>query len=37
VLPDTALYYHTRAVDPSWSNVYRQVAVIGAHEFYAVN
>jgi len=37
VLPDSALYYHTTAVAPSWSNDYRQVAVIGAHEFYAVH
>ena len=37
VLPNSALYYHTTAVAPSWSNDYRQVAVIGAHEFYSIN
>jgi Cell Wall Hydrolase len=37
VLPDSALYYHTVSVDPSWSNDYRRVAVIGAHEFYSPN
>jgi spore germination cell wall hydrolase CwlJ-like protein len=37
VLPSSVLYYHTTAVDPAWSNSYRQVAVIGAHEFYAIN
>jgi spore germination cell wall hydrolase CwlJ-like protein len=37
VLPNSALYYHTTAVTPSWSNEYKRVAVIGAHEFYAAN
>jgi len=37
VLPDSAMYYHTTAVDPSWSNEYKRVATIGAHEFYAPN
>ncbi|WDR06904.1 cell wall hydrolase [Devosia rhodophyticola] len=36
-LPRTALYYHTTAVNPSWSNVYTQVAQIGSHLFYAPN
>lgn len=35
VLPGSALYYHTRAVSPKWSNTYRQVAQIGAHVFYS--
>jgi spore germination cell wall hydrolase CwlJ-like protein len=34
VLPGSALYYHTRAVSPGWSNM-RRVAQIGAHVFYA--
>jgi spore germination cell wall hydrolase CwlJ-like protein len=37
VLPNSAMYYHTTAVDPSWSNDYKRVATIGAHEFYAPN
>lgn len=37
VLPNTALYYHTTAVDPSWSDKFTRVAVIGAHEFYSDN
>jgi spore germination cell wall hydrolase CwlJ-like protein len=35
VLPSSALYYHTRSVNPGWSNKFRRVATIGAHEFYA--
>lgn len=35
VIPGSALYYHTRAVNPGWSNVYHRVAQIGAHVFYA--
>ncbi len=37
VLPDTALYYHTPSVSPKWSQVYRRVAAIGDHIFYAPN
>jgi hypothetical protein len=37
VLPNSAMYYHTTAVAPSWSNDYRRVAVIGSHEFYSPN
>ena len=29
-----ALYYHTRAVSPSWSRVFARTATIGAHHFY---
>jgi len=36
-LPRSALFYHTNAVRPSWSNVYTQVAQIGSHVFYAPN
>lgn len=35
VVPRSTLYYHTLAVDPSWSNSYREVAEIGHHVFYA--
>jgi len=34
-LPGSALYYHTKAVKPNWSRVYRAVAQIGSHIFYA--
>ncbi len=37
VLPNSALYYHTTSVDPSWSDKFTRVAVIGAHEFYSDN
>jgi spore germination cell wall hydrolase CwlJ-like protein len=37
VLPNSAMYYHTTAVEPSWSNDYKRVATIGAHEFYSPN
>ncbi len=36
-LPGSALYYHTRSSNPSWSNTYTQVAQIGSHLFYAPN
>lgn len=34
-LPQSALYYHTVSSSPSWSNVFRPVAEIGSHIFYA--
>jgi hypothetical protein len=37
VVPNSALYYHTSSVSPDWSNKFRRVATIGAHEFYAAN
>jgi spore germination cell wall hydrolase CwlJ-like protein len=37
VLPASALFYHTTAVSPNWSNSFRPVATIGSHIFYAVN
>jgi len=37
VIPNSALYYHTTAVSPSWSNKFQRVAAIGAHVFYAAN
>lgn len=36
-VPASALYYHTTAVSPSWSNTYNEVAQIGAHIFYSPN
>jgi spore germination cell wall hydrolase CwlJ-like protein len=36
-LPGSALYYHTTAVNPSWSNTYNAVAQIGSHIFYSPN
>lgn len=36
-LPRSALFYHTTAVSPSWSNTYNQVAQVGAHIFYSPN
>jgi len=36
VIPDGALYYHTVSVNPGWSNKFKRVATIGAHEFYSV-
>lgn len=36
-IPDSALYYHTTAVRPSWAYTYQQVAEVGAHIFYAPN
>jgi spore germination cell wall hydrolase CwlJ-like protein len=35
--PRSALYYHTRSSNPSWSNTYTRVAAIGAHVFYSPN
>jgi len=35
VIPSSALYYHTTSVNPGWSDKFRRVATIGAHEFYA--
>jgi spore germination cell wall hydrolase CwlJ-like protein len=37
VIPKNALYYHTTSVNPGWSNKFKRVATIGAHEFYASN
>jgi spore germination cell wall hydrolase CwlJ-like protein len=37
VVPRSALYYHTTAVNPGWSNRFKRVAAIGAHVFYATN
>ena len=37
VVPNSALYYHTTAVAPSWSNKFHRVASIGSHVFYATN
>lgn len=37
VIPNSALYYHTTAVAPSWSNKFHRVAAIGSHVFYATN
>ena len=37
VLPSTALFYHTRAVSPSWSHTFTRVAAIGSHLFYSPN
>ncbi len=37
VLPDSALYYHTRAVHPSWANTFSRVAAVDSHIFYAPN
>ena len=35
VVPGSALFYHTRAVSPDWSNSFKRVAQIGAHVFYS--
>ncbi len=35
ILPDSALFYHTNAVSPNWAKVYKIVARIGNHIFYA--
>ena len=35
VIPNSALYYHTTAVAPSWSNKFDRVATIGSHIFCA--
>ena len=37
VIPNSALYYHTTSVAPSWSNKFHRVATIGSHMFYATN
>ncbi len=37
VVPNSALYYHTTSVAPSWSNKFHRVAAIGSHLFYAAN
>jgi hypothetical protein len=37
VIPNSVLYYHTTAVNPNWSEKFRQVAAIGSHLFYAAN
>jgi spore germination cell wall hydrolase CwlJ-like protein len=37
VIPNSALYYHTTAVSPSWSNKFHKVATIGSHMFYSTN
>ncbi len=37
VVPSSALFYHTTAVNPAWSDSYREVAAIGSHVFYALN
>lgn len=37
VIPDSALFYHTTAVSPSWGNKFRRVATIGSHIFYSSN
>lgn len=34
-LPKSVLYYHTRAVAPSWSQTFKRVATIGSHVFYS--
>lgn len=35
VIPNSALYYHTVSVNPGWSDKFKRVATIGAHEFYS--
>jgi spore germination cell wall hydrolase CwlJ-like protein len=37
VIPDSALFYHTTSVAPSWGNKFRRVATIGSHIFYSQN
>jgi hypothetical protein len=36
-VPDSALFYHTTAVRPSWAYTYSRVAEVGSHIFYAPN
>lgn len=36
-VPDSALFYHTTNVRPSWSYTFSRVAEVGAHIFYAPN
>jgi spore germination cell wall hydrolase CwlJ-like protein len=35
VLPEAALYYHTRDVRPAWSNTFKRIKVLGVHIFYS--
>ena len=35
VIPNSALFYHTTSVAPSWSHTFKRVASIGSHVFYA--
>lgn len=37
VVPNSALFYHTTAVAPDWSNKFHRVAAIGSHVFYSTN
>ena len=37
VIPDSALFYHTTSVSPSWGQKFRRVATIGSHIFYSSN
>ena len=37
VIADSALFYHTTSVAPSWSTKFRRVGTIGSHIFYAAN
>ncbi|KRA96777.1 hypothetical protein ASD83_17050 [Devosia sp. Root685] len=36
-IPDSALFYHTTNVRPSWSYTFSRVAEVGAHIFYSPN
>jgi hypothetical protein len=36
-VPGSTLYYHTKAVNPSWAGTYNAVAEIGSHVFYSPN
>jgi spore germination cell wall hydrolase CwlJ-like protein len=36
-VPDSALFYHTTNVRPSWSYTFSRVAEVGAHIFYSPN
>jgi spore germination cell wall hydrolase CwlJ-like protein len=35
VLPEAALYYHTRDVRPVWSKSFKRIKVLGVHIFYS--
>ena len=37
VVPNSVLFYHTRAVAPKWSYAFNRVAAIGSHLFYSKN
>jgi hypothetical protein len=37
VIPNSALFYHTTSVAPSWSGKFKRVASIGSHVFYSAN